>query len=79
MELILNQQMNNIFESNGNTWAQLSKNIGLKQEKNRGNKVGPSVLTEGTIIKGNYYSLRMLNGEGVTQVPDIKSRLSFAQ
>lgn len=33
MELILNQQMSNIFESNGNTWAQLSKNIGLKPEK----------------------------------------------
>lgn len=52
MELILNQEMNNIFESNGNTLAQLSKNIGLRQEKNRGNKVGPSVLTEGMIIKG---------------------------
>lgn len=52
VELILKQQMNNMLESNGNTWTQLSKNIGHKPEKNRGNKEGPSVLTEGMIIKG---------------------------
>lgn len=33
IELILNQHMNNIFESNGNTWVQLFKNRGLKPEK----------------------------------------------
>lgn len=33
VELILNQHMNNIFESDRNTWVQLFKNRGLNQKK----------------------------------------------
>lgn len=70
--------MNNIFESNGNTWVQLFKNRGLKPEKIEEIKQVPLYWLKEWLSKRHYHSLHMLT-EGDTQVPDIKSRLSFAQ